>query len=251
MSETALLHVSSLSKGFAGVPVLADVNVSLRAGERLGLIGPNGAGKTTLINVITGAHAPDAGQVFFRSKKITSLPPHRRNRLGMARSFQILSLFPEMTVVENIRNALLRYRGLHVQFWRRLARLEDLRAEAAHYASLVGLGQALDQRVDTLPYGEARRLDIALVLAQQPELMILDEPAAGLSASETRDLVAVLQATIGNCALILVEHDMDVVYALADRIMVLDYGRVLAQGTAAEISANEDVRRVYLGEGAG
>jgi len=251
MAETPLLNVSGLSKGFGGVPVLADVNFSLRAGERLGLIGPNGAGKTTLINMITGAHAPDTGQVFFRNKNITKLPPHRRNRLGMARSFQILSLFPEMTVIENIRNALLRYRGMHVQFWRRPARQEDLRAEAAHYAALVGLGQALDQRVDTLPYGEARRLDIALVLAQQPELMILDEPAAGLSASETRDLVAVLQATIGTCALILVEHDMDVVYALADRIMVLDYGSVLAEGTPAEVSANPEVRRVYLGEAAG
>jgi branched-chain amino acid transport system ATP-binding protein len=251
MSEAVLLNVSGVSKGFGGVPVLANVNFSLRAGERLGLIGPNGAGKTTLINVITGGHAPDAGKIIFGGKTITALPPHRRNRLGLARSFQILSLFPEMTVLENIRNALLRYRGLHVQVWKRLARHEDLRAEAAHYAALVGLGQALGQRVDTLPYGEARRLDIALVLAQQPKLLILDEPAAGLSAAETRDLVAVLQATIGDCALILVEHDMDVVYALADRIMVLDYGRVLAQGTAAEISANEDVRRVYLGEGAG
>jgi len=251
MSDTTLLNISGLSKGFGGVQVLANINFSLRAGERLGLIGPNGAGKTTLINVITGGHAADSGRVVFQGRNITSLAPHRRNRLGMARSFQILSLFPEMTVLENIRNALLRYRGLHVQFWRRLAALDDFRAEAAHYAALVGLGQALDQRVDTLPYGEARRLDIALVLAQQPRLMILDEPAAGLSASETRDLVSVLQASIGSCALILVEHDMDVVYALADRIMVLDYGRVLAEGTPAEISANEDVQRVYLGETAG
>jgi len=251
MSEIFLLNVAGLSKGFGGVPVLANVNFSLRGGERLGLIGPNGAGKTTLINVITGGHAPDSGRVAFQGRDITSLPPHRRNRLGLARSFQILSLFPEMTVFENIRNALLRYRGRHVQIWRRLSRLEDIRAEAAHYAALVGLGQALDQRVDTLPYGEARRLDIALVLAQQPELMILDEPAAGLSASETRDLVAMLQATIGTCALILVEHDMDVVYALADRIMVLDYGSVLAEGTPAEVSANRQVRRVYLGAAAG
>jgi branched-chain amino acid transport system ATP-binding protein len=251
MSETPLLHVTDLAKGFAGVPVLANVNLTLRAGERLGLIGPNGAGKTTLINVITGGHPPDAGRIMFQGRNITALPPHRRNRLGMARSFQILSLFPEMTVFENIRNASLRYRGLHVQFWRRLSNREDMRAEAAHYAALVGLGQALDQRVDTLPYGEARRLDIALVLAQQPKLMILDEPAAGLSAAETRALVAVLQVAIGTCGLILVEHDMDVVYALADRIMVLDYGRVLAEGTPAEVSTNPDVRRVYLGEAAG
>jgi branched-chain amino acid transport system ATP-binding protein len=251
MSDTPLLKIADLNKGFGGTPVLADVNLSLRAGERLGLIGPNGAGKTTLINLITGAHAPDSGRIIFDSRDITTLAPHRRNRLGLARSFQILSLFPDMTVFENIRNALLRHHSLHVNVWRRLSMFDDIRAEAAHYAALVGLTPVLDQRVDTLAYGMQRRLDIALVLAQQPRLMILDEPAAGLSASETRDLIAVLRATIGNVGLILVEHDMDVVHALADRIMVLDYGRVLAEGTPAEISANGQVRRVYLGEESG
>jgi branched-chain amino acid transport system ATP-binding protein len=250
MSETPILQISRLSKGFGGVPVLAGIDLAIRPGERRGLIGPNGAGKTTLINVITGGHSADAGTITFAGRDITALPPHRRNRLGIARSFQILSLFGEMTVGENIRNALLRYRGRHVQFWRRLSRLEDVYAEAAHVAALVGLAGALDERTDTLPYGMQRRLDIALVLAQQPELMILDEPAAGLSAAETRDLVAVLQATIGKRTLILVEHDMDVVYALSDRITVLDYGRVLTAGTPAEVSADPDVRRVYLGEAA-
>jgi branched-chain amino acid transport system ATP-binding protein len=251
MPDAPLLQMKGLRKGFGGVPVLAGIDATLRAGERLGLIGPNGAGKTTLINVITGGLAPDAGQILFKGGDITKLPPHRRNRLGMARSFQILSLFSDMTVGENIRNALLRYRGVHVQFWRRLSRFEDLYAETAHYAALVGLGASLEERVDTLPYGMQRRLDIALVFAQQPALMILDEPAAGLSAAETRDLVAVLKATIGTTALILVEHDMDVVYALSDRVMVLDYGRVLAHGTPAEVSANAEVRRVYLGDAAG
>jgi branched-chain amino acid transport system ATP-binding protein len=250
MSEP-LLEIQGLTKGFSGTPVLDNITLNLRAGERRGLIGPNGAGKTTLINLITGGHLADAGRISFCGRNITALPPHRRSRLGIGRSFQILSLFGEMTVLENIRNAVLRYRGLHVQFLRRLSDLEDIHAEATHYAALVGLGSALHVRVDTLSYGMQRRLDIALVLAQQPELMILDEPAAGLSAAETRDLVTVLHAVIGNRTLLLVEHDMDVVYALSDKITVLDYGCVLAEGTPAEVSANAEVRRVYLGEAAG
>jgi branched-chain amino acid transport system ATP-binding protein len=248
MSEIPVLRLSRIAKSFGGTPVLADVNLILRPGERRGLIGPNGAGKTTLINVLTGALEPDAGQIFFYGRVINGLSDHQRNRIGIARSFQILSLFGDMTVGENIRNAILRYRGLHVLPWRRLSQLDEVAAETAEVAALVGLGSALGERVDTLPYGMQRRLDIALVLAQQPELIVLDEPAAGLSAAETRDLIAVVKATIGARALLLVEHDMDVVYALSDRITVLDYGRVLTEGTPEEISADPQVRRVYLGE---
>jgi branched-chain amino acid transport system ATP-binding protein len=248
MSEIPTLRLSGIAKSFGSGPVLSDVNLILRPGERRGLIGPNGAGKTTLINILTGALAPDKGEIYFRGRAITKLPVAQRNRIGIARSFQILSLFGDMTVGENIRTAILRIRGQHVLPWRRLSQLDEIFAEAAEVASLVGLGSALAERVETLPYGMQRRLDIALVLAQQPELLVLDEPAAGLSAAETRDLIAVLKATIGTRALILVEHDMDVVYALSDRITVLDYGRVLTEGTPQEISADPQVRRVYLGE---
>jgi branched-chain amino acid transport system ATP-binding protein len=251
MMSPPILELQSVSKGFGGVPVLRDVDLLLLPGERRGLIGPNGAGKTTLINLITGGLKADAGRILLRGRPITSLPPHRRNRLGIGRSFQILSLFTGMTVLENIRNAILRHRGLETVAWRRLARIEAIQSEAAHYAALVGLDHVLHEPVETLPYGMQRRLDIALVFAQQPELIILDEPAAGLSAAETRDLIAVLRAVIGERTLLLVEHDMDVVYALSDRITVLDYGRVLAEGTPAEVNAHAEVRRVYLGEGAG
>jgi branched-chain amino acid transport system ATP-binding protein len=251
MMSDPILEIEGLGKGFGGVAVLRDVGLVLQQGERRGLIGPNGAGKTTLINLITGGLQADCGRILFRGKPVTSLSPHRHSLLGIGRSFQILSLFGGMTVLENLRNAILRHRGLETVFWRRLSRIETLHAEAAHFAALVGLGDALDEPVDTLPYGMQRRLDIALVLAQQPELIILDEPAAGLSAAETRDLIAVLQAVIGERTLLLVEHDMDVVYALSDRITVLDYGRVLAEGTPAEVNANPEVRRVYLGEEAG
>jgi branched-chain amino acid transport system ATP-binding protein len=248
MSDIPILRLTGIAKSFGGSPVLADVNLTLRPGERRGLIGPNGAGKTTLINLITGALAPDAGDILFRGRSIAGLAPYRRNRRGIGRSFQILSLFGDMTLGENIRNAILRHRGLHVLPWRRLAGLDEIAAEVAQLAATVGLAGALAERADTLPYGMQRRLDIALVLAQQPELIILDEPAAGLSAAETRDLITLLQATVGGRALLLVEHDMDVVYALSDRITVLDYGRVLTEGTPAEISADAAVRRVYLGE---
>jgi branched-chain amino acid transport system ATP-binding protein len=230
--------------------VLADVSVALRPGERLAVIGPNGAGKTTLINLITGLFSCDSGTILFRDRDITKWPAHRRLRLGMARSFQKLSLFDGMTVAENIRQSVLRYHGVHAQFWRRLANFSAIDAETARVAALMGLAAVADQPVATLAYGLRRRLDIALVLAQRPALMILDEPAAGLSAAETRELVAVLKAAAGDCTLMLVEHDMDVVRAVAERVLVLDYGRVLAAGTPAEMSAHPQVRQVYLGEAA-
>jgi branched-chain amino acid transport system ATP-binding protein len=251
MAEPALLELHGISKDFGAAPVLDRLSMTLAPGERRGLIGPNGAGKTTLINVITGKHAPDAGRILYRGQDITGLPPHRRNRLGIGRSFQILSLFGATSVGANIRNAVLRRHGLHISPVKRLAGLGSVAAETERVAALLGLSAVLGERVDTLPYGLQRRLDIALVLAQDPELIILDEPAAGLSAAETRDLIHLLQGIIGQHSLILIDHDMDVVYALSDRITVLDYGRVLVEGTPAEVSANPEVQRIYLGEEAG
>jgi branched-chain amino acid transport system ATP-binding protein len=250
VADAPLLDVVDLSKSFGGIPVLNRLGLRIGPGERRGVIGPNGAGKTTLINLITGRHRADSGRIVFRGRDITALPPHRRSRLGIGRSFQILSLFGEATVAETIRHAVLRHRGLGTAPFRRLAALENVSAESAHVAGLVGLHGALTERVDTLPYGMQRRLDVALVLAQDPALLVLDEPAAGLSAAETRDMIEVLRSTIGRRGLILVEHDMDVVYALVDRITVLDYGRVLTEGTPAEVNVDPAVRRVYLGEAA-
>jgi branched-chain amino acid transport system ATP-binding protein len=251
MTDAPILELDGICKSFGAAPVLDKLSLRIDPGERRGLIGPNGAGKTTLINIITGKYRPDAGRILYRSHDITNLPAHRRNQLGIGRSFQILNLFGEASVGENIRSAVLRKRGLGVHPLKRLGFLEDVFAETEHIAALVGLLPALAERVDILPYGMQRRLDIALVLAQDPELIILDEPAAGLSATETRDLIDLLKTIIGTRTLILVEHDMDVVYALADRITVLDYGRVLTEGTPAEVNANPEVQRVYLGEGAG
>jgi branched-chain amino acid transport system ATP-binding protein len=250
MAETPILELQAVSKAFGEAKVLSAVSLAVRRGEKLALIGPNGAGKTTLINLITGLHHCDSGTIHFERRDITRLAAHRRNQRGMGRSFQKLSLFDDMSVAENIRQALLRAHGVDATFWRRLSQFADITAEATHLAGLFGLTPVLHAKTDTLAYGLRRRLDIALVLAQRPSLMILDEPAAGLSAAETRELVAVLKAAIGACTLIVVEHDMDVVRALAERVMVLDYGRVLAIGTAAEVSRHPEVRRVYLGEAA-
>jgi len=250
MAEALVLELRGVSKSFGAAEVLSNVGFAMRRGERLAVIGPNGAGKTTLINLITGLFSCESGTILFRERDITKWPAHRRLRLGMARSFQKLSLFDGMTVAENIRQSVLRYHGVHAQFWRRLANFAAIDAETARVAALMGLAAVADQPVATLPYGLRRRLDIALVLAQRPALMILDEPAAGLSAAETRELVAVLKAAAGDCTLMLVEHDMDVVRAVAERVLVLDYGRVLAAGTPAEMSAHPQVRQVYLGEAA-
>ncbi len=251
MVDAPLLALHGISRSFGAGPVLDGLSLSISAGERRGLIGPNGAGKTTLINLITGKLRPDSGRVLYRGLDITDLPPHRRARLGIGRSFQILSLFGEASVGENIRGALLAKHGIGTTVARRLSSLEPIFAESEQIAALAGLLPFLGERVDTLPYGLQRRLDIALVTAQEPELVILDEPAAGLSAAETRDLIDLLEAIIRGCTLILVEHDMDVVYALSDRITVLDYGCVLTEGTPAEVNADPAVRRVYLGEETG
>lgn len=244
---TNLIELRSISKSFGNGPVLVDVTLALKPGEKRGIIGPNGAGKTTLINILSGALAPDAGKVIFKGAEITRRKPYQRAKLGIGRSFQILSLFGPMSVYETLRHAVLRRLGQHMSPFRRLSALDAASAEAASIARQLGLGQVLHEPGDTLSHGMRRRLDIGLVLAQSPALLVLDEPAAGLSAAETRELAALLRELPGDAALILVEHDMELVYALSDRITVLDYGRVLAEGTPEEINANPEVRRVYLG----
>lgn len=250
MRDSSLLALHGVSRSFDGAPVIQDLSLTIGPGEKRGLIGPNGAGKSTLINVITGVLAPTAGRVVYRGVDITDVPAHRRVRRGIGRSFQILSLFGESTVGDNLRGAVLGTRPLGVHPLRRLEGIAAARDAAERMAEQMGLSEVLDRRVDTLAYGLQRRLDIALVLAQDPDLIILDEPAAGLSAEETRELVGLLDRVLAGKSLLLVEHDMNVVYALSDRITVLDYGRVLAEDTPNAVRADPEVQRVYLGEAA-
>jgi len=241
------LRLEGISKNFGGLEVLASVDLEIPAGERHALIGPNGAGKTTLINIITGKYRPSKGGVRFDGTNISEWSPYRRVRLGIARSFQIINVFPEMTVFENMRNAMLSKEGIRVNALRSLRRLRRVHEEADRAIEVVGLGAFHDVPAGELAYGKQRTLEIGLTLALAPRLLILDEPTAGISSAETHEMTALLRRMTEGRTMILVEHDMDVVFALADRISVLHYGRILAQGSPDDIRQNAEVKEAYLG----
>jgi branched-chain amino acid transport system ATP-binding protein len=241
------LATRGLHKSFGGLAVTANVDLDLPRGSRQALIGPNGAGKTTLINLISGALAPSAGQVFLDGRDVTRLPQHARARLGLARTFQINQLFRTLSVVDNLALAIGERTGSSRHFWRPLGRDEALFDEA--FALLEGLGltaQAL-QPVATLAYGRQRLVEIALALAARPKVLLLDEPAAGVPSAESHLILDAIAALPADIAVLIVEHDMDVVFRFAERITVLAGGAILTEGTPAEIAADEQVRAVYLG----
>lgn len=244
---SAILALRDVHKDFGGVEVIRGVDLEIETGERHAIIGPNGAGKTTLINLITGKYRPSRGSMRFRETEIAGVSPYRLVRLGIGRSFQIINVFREMTVFENIRNAVLSKHGIRLDIRRSLGGLREVTLESERIADLVGLTGAERQLAGELPYGAQRALEIGLALACDPQLIILDEPAAGMSAAETRDVTALIRKVTENKTLILVEHDMDVVFSLSNRISVLHYGQVLARGTPAEIRRDNRVKDVYLG----
>lgn len=245
MSE--ILRLADVHKDFNGLEVLKAVNLSIDEGEKHAIIGPNGAGKTTLTNLITGKYPLSKGSLMFRGRAIDAMKPHERVRLGIGRSFQIINVFKEMTVFDNIRNAVLSKHGIRLNMFRAVRGYRQVAADTREIVEMVGLTADSWRLAATLPYGAQRALEIGLALAQQPQLVILDEPAAGLSAAETRDITALIRRTMDDKTLVFIEHDMEVVFALADRISVLHYGNILVQGSPAEIRANDEVRRVYLG----
>ena len=245
MSE--FLELVDVHKDFQGLQVLKGVELTIREGERHAIIGPNGAGKTTLTNLITGKFPLSRGSLWFRGRRIDELRAYQRARLGIGRSFQIINVFREMTVFENVRNAVLSRHGVRLNMFRPVGGYAGVARETQEIVDMVGLGPDRDRVASTLPYGAQRALEIGLTLAQQPELVILDEPAAGLSAAETRDVTDLIRRTMQGRTLVFIEHDMEVVFALADRISVLHYGSILVQGTPQEIRENDEVRRVYLG----
>ena len=245
----AVFHAAGLRKSFGSLLVTDDVSLQLPAGRRHGLIGPNGAGKTTLFNLITGETPADAGSVSVGGRDLSAAPPEVRARAGLARSFQRNNLFPGLTVRENLFLACaLKHRVGHV-FWRAAARFAALRAEAEASAERLGLADHLGARVDTLGYGTQRQLEIGLALVQEPLVLLLDEPTAGMSPEETAAILELLSALPATLTLLIVEHDMDVIFGLAERITVLDYGRVILEGTPAEVRASPEVRSRYLGGG--
>ena len=243
-----LLEIEGLSKRFRGIVASDDIQFSVAEGELHAVIGPNGAGKTTLINQLTGEIRPDAGWIRFAGRDITELPAHRRSLLGLARSFQITSLFLDFTTLDNVALAVQAHAGHSFGFWRDARREASLREPALAALKRVRLAARADTPASKLSHGEHRQLELAMALATNPRMLLLDEPMAGLGPEESQRAVAMLRDLKRAYTILLVEHDMEAVFALADRITVLLEGRVLASGTPEAIRAHAEVRRAYLGE---
>lgn len=244
----SLLTIDHLRKSFGGVIATDDVSLAVEPGELHAIIGPNGAGKTTLVSQLSGALRPDAGHIRFRGRDITRLPAHRRARLGITRSFQITSLILDMTVIDNVALAAQAREGHSFRFLKPADRVESVRAAAMRELEAVGLADWAGAITRELSHGEHRLVEIAVALASGADLMLLDEPMAGLGPEESARMVDFLRKLKGQKTILLIEHDMDAVFALADRISVLVYGRIIATGTPDEIRQNAEVREAYLGE---
>jgi branched-chain amino acid transport system ATP-binding protein len=247
----ALLEIEALTKRFGGVIASDAISLSIAPGELHAVIGPNGAGKTTLIGQLTGEITPDGGRIRFAGRDITALPVYRRSRLGLARSFQIASLFSDFSALDNVALAVQAHAGHSFRFWRDARRDPALREPAGAALARAGLDARADISVANLSHGERRQLEIAMALVTQPQLLLLDEPMAGMGPEESARLVQTLRQIKGGVGVLLIEHDMDAVFALADRISVLVYGRVIASGEADAIRADAAVREAYLGESEG
>ncbi len=246
---TPILQVDDLVKRFGGVLATQNVALTVEPGEVHALIGPNGAGKTTLISQLFGELTPDAGTIRFGGQAIGSLSTADRVQRGLSRTFQITHLLREFTVLENVAMAVQVRRGHSFHFWRNARRDRSLSEAAYGILRGAGLGDRADVVVSELSHGEQKQLELAVALASEPRLLLLDEPMAGLGPVESEAMIAYLSKLKGQVAMLLVEHDMDAVFQLADRVSVLVYGRIIATGTAEEIRKNEEVRAAYLGEG--
>jgi branched-chain amino acid transport system ATP-binding protein len=244
----ALLQVENLSKRFGGIVASDALSLDVRPGELHAVIGPNGAGKTTLIAQLTGEVTPDAGRIYFSGRDITAVPVYRRSALGLARSFQITSLFLDLSVLDNVALAVQAHAGHSFRFWRDARSVPELRQPARAALERVGLGDRAELPASVLSHGEHRQLELAMALAGRPRMLLLDEPMAGLGPEESARMVKTLRALKKELTILLVEHDMEAVFALADRITVLVYGRAIASGAPAAIRANAEVRQAYLGE---
>ncbi len=244
-----MLDIQGLKKSFGGVVATDSVTLAVDAGELHAIIGPNGAGKTTLIAQLSGDLMPDAGHVVFDGRDITTVPTHRRSHFGLARSFQITSVFMGLSVIDNVALAVQAHDGHSFRFWQPATTEARLRRPALEVLEKVGLAHRAGTIASAMSHGERRQLEIAMALATDPNFLLLDEPMAGMGVEESAAMVKILQSLKGEKTILLVEHDMDAVFALADRISVLVYGRIIATGKPEDIRNNADVRSAYLGEG--
>ncbi len=248
MTPPPILRIEGLTKRYSGLVVTDDLSLEVEPNELHAIIGPNGAGKTTLIGQLAGQVMPDAGHVWFDGKDVAHASPPERARSGIARSFQITSIFPSFSTEANVAIAIQGRRRHSFRFWRPADRDPKLIDPARELLTSVGLGDRMQTPAAVLSHGEHRLLELAIALAQQPRLLLLDEPMAGLGSEESKELVTFLLTLKGRYTILLVEHDMDAVFALADRISVLAAGRIIATGTPEEIRVDQEVRTAYLGD---
>ena len=244
---TAALELKAVHKSFGRTPIINGVDLVIAQGERHAIIGPNGAGKSTLFNLISGRFHATSGHILLKGEDVTVLEPQDINRRGLSRSFQITNIFPRLSVYENLRCAVLWSLGYRYSFWHRVAKLETVRARVDEIMRKIGMEKRRDRAAGVLSYAEQRALEIGITIAGGADVILLDEPTAGMSHSETADAVALIRSVSEGKTLVMVEHDMGVVFGLADRISVLVYGKVLASGTPQEIRGNSAVQEAYLG----
>ena len=244
-----VLQLKGLSKSFGGLAAVREVSLEISPGERKAVIGPNGAGKTTLFNLITGVFPSSSGSIFLFGKDVTSWSPHRRTALGMARTFQVTSLFPKLSVLENVLLALAGVGRTKLVMWRSLASYEDLNDKARRLLESAGYWDRRRVEVRNLSHGEQRQIEVVVGLASDPKLLLLDEPAAGLSSGESREMTGFLKRLDPSLAILLIEHDMDVVFDVVSSISVLHFGSIVEEGNNNQIRSSERVQQIYLGTG--
>jgi branched-chain amino acid transport system ATP-binding protein len=247
---TYALETRGLDKHFGGLHVTRDLSLKIAPGARHALIGPNGAGKTTVINQLTGVLEPSAGRILLEGQDITDLPVHKRVLRGLSRTFQINQLYPDLTPLETIGLAVSERLGGGGNWWRRMGTRDDINAEIAETLERFRLLDVMNDRTSTLPYGKQRLLEIAVAIAARPRVLLLDEPAAGVPEGERKDILAAVAALPRDVTVLLIEHDMDLVFSFADRISVLVSGALLVEGAPDEVARDPQVKAVYLGEAA-
>ena len=248
MENTTILETIDLRKDFGSQKIINGISLSIGKGSRHAILGPNGAGKTTFFNLLSGFHKATSGEIIFKGNDITGLSPYRINRLGIARSFQITNVFPKLSVFENVRAVLMSKHKIRFNFLRNIRKWGNLEQETDAILEQIGLREKKEAQAGFLSYGEQRALEVGLTIASDPEVILLDEPTAGMSIDETRQAIKLIDKVTQGKTLLIIEHDMEVVFTLADVITVIYYGTVVATGSPEEIRANQKVREAYLGD---